>query len=544
MTAMKQNVADGFAEVLSVPEELAPKTIDQMQRSASGVVDSGYHYSSELIALMVRRLAASLQQFGVRSGVSVGVALPNCWQWFIVNGAIRMLDAVHVALNWRMTSGELAFAAGDSSCRVVIAFDIDDETVDALRTAAVATLISADPSEQVPEVQSLGELISNPRRHDRDPLPPLGQTSTVVYTSGTTGRPKGAYRPSSVAETREYAEYSRETQYQHVLGVRPRRRVLLSMPFHHSSGLKQGAGVLNGSDLGIVQRRFDAEEALSFIDEFAITDWSTVPTMLQRVLGLDEEVRMRYDHSSLEKVTVGAAPVTSELTNRFDRWFGNGLLFKNYGCTEAGGMAGLTPEERARNPEATGRPFTHVDIAIKDSDGNKVAIGEVGEIWARTPQVISGYMGMGELGPEDLDEEGHFRTGDLGTLDEDGFLTVTGRAKDLIISGGTNIYPVEVEAVLQKCPGVADAAVVGVPDDELGEISCAYLEPTPASSIDIKVIDAHARTELAGYKIPRSYIVVDALPRNHMGKVLKSSLPHSLGESDRSAPASAQGGQR
>jgi long-chain acyl-CoA synthetase len=273
----------------------------------------------------------------------------------------------------------------------------------------------------------------------------------------------------------------------------------------------------------VLLRRFDPEEALRLIERHKVTVMTGVPTMYKRMAGLPADVLARYDVSSIRGLGVGAAPVPYSLKEWIIGQFGE-VLAEGYGATETGMLTALAPEMQRKKPGSSGLPHRHVHIAIRGEAGDDLPVGEEGEIWVKTPAVIRGYLNAKPLDGETLDANGFFRTGDVGRLDEDGYLFITDRAKDMIVSGGVNIYPAEIEAAILTHPAVQDVAVIGVPDDEFGEQVKAFCELKPGRFADAAEILAHCTNTLASYKRPRTIEIVAELPRNTMGKLLKREL--------------------
>lgn len=468
------------------------------------------------------RLAAALAARGFGPESRIGVAIRPRIEWFVVNAAIAKLGAIQVAMNVRLTAPELAYIAEDSGTAAVV-LDVREPVPvgDALRAVGVDLIAHVDePGDTVGLDELVAEGAPVPRTATR-------QASLIVYTSGTTGRPKGAYRTTPASDPEILSCYIDATRYDDAAQGAD-RRALLNMPMHHAAGPNHATSCLANGGIAVLQRRFDAEETLALIERHGITHWHAVPTMLQRIFALPEEVRARYDRSTLRKLSVGAAPVPYALKERVFAYFGDGLLYEGYGCTEASMISGMRPEEHRHKPGSSGRPFRHVKVKITDENGAVSPAGTPGEIFVRTPRMIPGYLGKGPLGPDVLDSDGFFRTGDVGYLDADGYLFVTGRRTDMIIAGGVNIYPAEIEDALRTHPAVADAAVIGVPDDDLGERVHAVVEPHSGTRPAADELIDFLTGELAGYKRPRTVEYVPELPRNAMGKVVKAQLraPH------------------
>ncbi|WP_119727511.1 class I adenylate-forming enzyme family protein [Thermomonospora amylolytica] len=466
------------------------------------------------------RLASALAERGVGKGDRVAVRMHNRLEWLVVGLALGKLGAVQVAVNYRLAPPETEHILKD--CRVRAAI-VDDEDPTPLRDAwkhlDLNALIGVDRT--VPGVERLDDLIGNA---DEGEWPPGGLAPLVIYSSGTTGRPKGA--PLGGWNTRPdpevLADYLRSVGFDGASGG-PGNRTMVTLPLHHAAGPGSVRAALRTGGTVYFLRRFDPEAALALIERRRITHWGSVPTMLQRIMKLPEEVRRRYDVSSLRYLSTGAAPVPQRLKEQVLDHFGE-ILYEGYGCTEAGMITGCTPADHRRKPGSSGRPFRHVRIRILGEDGRALPPGRTGEIAVRTPVVISGYIGRGRLGPDQLDADGFYRTGDIGHLDADGYLYISDRRTDMIISGGANIYPAEIEAVLTEHPAVAVAAVIGVPDPDAGERPIALVERQPGAEAGAEDLLEHCRGRLARYKWPRRIEFVDQIPVNPMGKIEKRRL--------------------
>lgn len=472
------------------------------------------------------RLAAGLAARGIHKGDKVGVRTQTCIEWFIINLALAKLGALHVALNWRLTPEELSHILDDSGATALI---FDDEDVSALADAVkrmdLALLVAL--GDDVPSgVERFSTLLA---AEIQEPYVSYSDAPLIIYTSGTTGRPKGA-----APDLEKLANPSTELkEYQaDIISGRGRKQdearrppaALLTMPLHHAAGPFAARSCLAKGGAVYILRRFDAEKALRIISEHRVTSWSAVPTMLHRLSALPADVLARYDVSSLRTVSVGAAPVSFALKDWAIEFFGEGVVHEGYGTTETGMIAGMQPEDQRRKPGSCGRPFRHVKVKIVDEQGVELPPGETGEILVITPIMISGYLNKGPLGPDRLGADGYYRTGDMGFVDTDGFLYVTDRKTDMIISGGVNIYPAEIEFALAKHPAVVEAAVIGVPHDEYGEQVLAFCELKHGAVTSCDDIFAFCKARLASHKLPQTIEFIEELPRNPMGKVLKTEL--------------------
>ena len=352
-----------------------------------------------------------------------------------------------------------------------------------------------------------------------EPELPAGEDLAVIaYTSGTTGRSKGAMllHRNLLANAAAVCQAWRWRAGDHLL---------LSLPLFHGHGLMVGAHcTLVAGASAELRRRFDAAEVYEALLEGHFTMFFGVPTMYERLLR--EAAGRAGRPRPLRLYVSGSAPLSPRTFARFEEEFGQRIL-ERYGMTETG-MNLTNPYDGARRPGTVGRPFPGQEARVVDAKTRAPApAGEVGEIEVRGPHVFAGYWNQPGATAESIDEEGWFRTGDLGYIDEDGYITITGRKRDLIISGGYNVYPREVEEVLEGCPGVAEVAVVGLPDQEFGErVAAVIVRDDPGLSAE-KIGD-FCREELASYKMPRQVVFVDALPRNALGKVLKHRVREGL----------------
>ena len=467
------------------------------------------------------RLAHGLKARGIAPGDIVVTRLQIRKEWPVISAALAKLGCRLLGLNWRLTPSETQYVLSNSGAH---AFICDDPDPGALAPAfsglpmKLVASIDADADGFVP----YADLVAEPgERLFAKATPPL-----IIYTSGTTGLPKGVVMGVPHAGTgedtmREMAEYMRS-----VGESRPQLSgdvVLVTLPMHHGAGPGTVWGAMRQGNLMVMLRRFDPEEAMRLIDKHKVTFWTGVPTMYKRIAGLPESTIAKYDVSSVRALGVGAAPVPFALKEWIIAHFGE-VLSEGYGATETGMISALAPEMQTKKPGSSGLPHRHVIISIRDENGKELPACEEGEVWVKTPIVIRQYLNGKPLGSDTVDERGFFRTGDVGKLDEDGYLFITDRAKDMIVSGGVNIYPAEIEAAILTHPAVQDVAVIGIPDDEFGEQVKAFCELKPGAAAEASDLLAHCRDKLASYKRPRTVDIVAELPRNTMGKLLKREL--------------------
>lgn len=468
------------------------------------------------------RLANALAARGIVAGDIVVARTHIRIEWAILSAALAKLGCSLLGLNWRLTPSEVRYVLTNSGAHALVCDDTDPaQLASATAELPIKVRVSIDvPAAGYVDFQAMLAADATPRFAVKDP--PL-----IVYTSGTTGLPKGVVmgRRSPHFTEEQLAEYQRDVRQSRRSAPSNQRGVsLVTMPMHHGSGPAQMWGARAGGRKIVLLRRFDPEAALALIDRHKVTDWGSVPTMLKRIAALPAEVLRKYDVSSLKHVSVGAAPVPYSLKEWVIDYFGEGVLSEGYGSTETGMVTRLTPQMQRAKPGSSGTPYMHVSIEVRDADGKVLPAGQTGELWIRTPTTLGRYLNGNELGEDQMDSRGFFRVGDVGYLDEDGYLYITDRAKDLIISGGVNIYPAEIERVLLEHPALLDAAVIGIPDDEFGEQVKAICERKPGHDVTADELMRFAAKRLASYKRPKSIEFVNELPRNTMGKVLKREL--------------------
>ena len=489
----------------------------------------------------IQRLAGWMRSAGVAAGDRVGILLGNVSAYLeAVFGAAR-IGAIAVPINTRLTPSEVCFLFDDCSPRALI---YGSELRELARRACAAT--RQEPSSQFEVADSAGvaceyEATLAGSEPCRSILPLGGEAPMLLmYTSGTTGQPKGALLPHRKAlyNSKNAAIY---------FGIEPHDRVLVVAPLFHSLGLQILAmPVLHCGGSLVLQRRFDPERLLEAVEREAIRYLGGVPTLYQRMLEvLDQAAPDRYDLRSLRFLFTAGAPAPAELVRAYAQ---RGLaLVQGYGQTETSTLTCVGVADAERKAGSVGQPVRHAELRLIDPDSlarpvadwREVATGEKGEIVVRGPIVMLGYWQRPEATAETL-REGWLRTGDLATRDEEGFLTLVGRSREMFISGGENVYPAEVEACYGEHPTVREIAVVAVPDERWGEAGRAHVVLRPGAAIEAQELDAWGREWLAGFKIPSRFVFEAELPRTASGKVQKHRLTAASADPAARAPDSTR----
>lgn len=476
------------------------------------IVDGNQSLTFEELNRHADSLAEWLSGKGVGSQVTVATKCRARWEWFVVNLALAKLGAIHVSASFALTRHELAPLLEQTGVRILFS----DSPSDCDLGSEVRTVNIGE--------QGASEFASLLNQADFECRQATSPASLVIFTAGTSGTPKGALiNFEQLAEPSDALCAYRQDQLRNSRNG-DWNRTLFCRPLHHLAGPVQAWGCLSAGGSLYLMRRFDALEALRTISREGITHVGIVPTMGYRMLSLPSESIRDLDLSSVRSLHVGGAPVHIDLKRGLIELFGTDCLFEGYGSTELQYVTVMPPSEHLAKPGSCGRPYAGVSIRIIGDDGREVACGGVGELHVKTPMLFAGYIRDGEIRRQDVDSEGYFHTGDVARLDGDGYLYIVDRKKDMIIRGGANIYPAEIEAVLLKHPDIVDAAVFGVPHPELGEVVIAYVVPRSGLSIDLENLREHCAGQLSSYKIPADFVTTDEFPRNAMNKTLKREL--------------------
>lgn len=464
------------------------------------------------------RLAEALSRLPPTGAPRVAVRLHLRPEWFVVNLALSKLHWEQVALSWRLTPFEAGQILSDCQPRALILDDAEPGAMLAALPEPALTVISVATGH--PGTLPFAALESG-KRVIRDSG---AVQALVMYSSGTSGTPRGIRKqsPQDAKHLQQILEHG------HAFRKSGRRRgtnrTLLTVPMHHGSGPKSARYCHHSGGCVYLLDHYEPEQALRMIQQYRITHWKTGPTMLNRIRSLPDEVQARYDMSSVEAISLGSAPSSPTLKRWALGYFGPDAVHEGYGASEVGMVTVMRPRMMPLKPASCGRPRKHVRIRIVGGAGEEVPVGTAGRIFVRTPTIIERYLGEPRDGATLLTQDGYFDTGDVGYLDQDGYLYITGRSKDMIIAGGVNIFPTEVEQAIGELPAVFDCAVIGVPDPDMGERVVAFCEVRPGRRLSPVDIYEHLEHRLARYKRPKAIEIVDSLPRNDTDKVLKGEL--------------------
>jgi acyl-CoA synthetase (AMP-forming)/AMP-acid ligase II len=466
-----------------------------MDPHGPAVADARLSLTNLAFLRRVRAAAAHMMSLGIGPDDVVALKLRNRVEFVVLLFAAWRLGATVTPVNPSLTHGEVVRQLHGSGARLLV--------VEAGATAqgGVTTLV-------------VGDLRTAPEGVDQLPCLESSALALLIYTSGTTGIPKGVMLDHANIDA--MAEMGRQA-----LQIGPTDRCLLILPLFHVNGIAVSVlmPLLAGSSV-VIADRFDPPTFFDTIENERPTFFSAVPTIYTMLAALPADVVP--DTSSVRFGVCGAAPAPPELLTRFEARYGFPLI-EGYGMSEGTCASTINPVAGPLRAGTVGIAFPGQEIRIVDESGAEMATGADGEVIIAGPNIMRGYLGR----PDETARaiiDGWLHTGDIGHLDADGYLTLVGRSKDMIIRGGENIYPKEIEDVLAGDPGVLEAAVIGVPDDKWGEVVAAYVQPRPGQTVDPEALQALCARRLAGYKRPTSITVIDAIPKNAVGKTDKVPL--------------------
>jgi long-chain acyl-CoA synthetase len=478
-------------------------------------------------------VAGAMAAAGLKEGDTIALMLRNEPALMDVMLAARQLGLYFTPLNWHFKTEEAGYIIRDCGAKALFAHsDLFQQIADgippdvpvfALRPhpLTIASYNIQESAAQIPDGTSdWAALVAQASPHTTTATILRGM---IAYTSGTTGRPKGVRRlPPSPEEASALAKRIAR-MFQRGLGLTPEARCLISAPLYHSAPCASSLMVAQFGAWLRLEPRFDAQSTLSTIERLRITHPYLVPTMYVRLLRLPEDVRNKYDLSSVKFVSSTGAPCAPDVKRAMIDWWGD-VINETYASSETGYLTAISSAEARLKPGSAGRPIKGVSIKIVDDDGNEVAAGVIGKIYARHfATSLFTYINR-EVDRKAVENHGYVTVGDVGYLDDEGYLYVSDRRTDLVLSGGVNIYPAEIEQVLIGMPGVADCAVFGIPDAEFGQSLVALVQTHDEVSLTTRQVQEFLAKKLANFKVPRIVEFRDTLPREDTGKIFKRKL--------------------
>lgn len=462
-----------------------------------------------------RRLAQGLVQLGLQPGDVLAVLLKNSQPYADVVHACRLAGMVYCPINWHFTAHEVDYLLRDSGAKVLLS---SQELLDSLEL----TLPSGMPCLVVDAAHKAEDYEHWLARQPLYEGPVVAPRGHMAYTSGTTGRPKGVVRSTfPLAELPQRQAVNRQL-VEAAYGLRAGARTLLMAPIYHSAPSLYFQNALMLSELVVLTSRFEPEAFLQLVEQHRIDTAYMVPIMYVRLLRLPAEVRQRYDISSLRFIASTGAPCAPEVKKAMIDWMGP-IINETYASSEAGLVTFIGAQDALTHPGSAGRPLLDAKVQILNANGDTVPTGEVGLIYVHQPAYADFTYRGNQEAREKIAHAEMITLGDMGYLDAEGFLYVCDRDSDMVISGGVNIYPAEIENELLKHPKITDCAVIGVPDAEYGEKLLALVELSGAAESMEKELAAWLHGKLASYKLPRSF-VFQSLPRDDNGKIAKRKL--------------------
>ena len=484
---------------------------------------SGTRLSPDEVEQRGWKLSGGLARIGVEEGDVLALMLRNSVPFVDAIQAGQIAGCYYCPINWHFKAQEVGHILRDSGAKVLlIEADLLEQVREVIPAQVIVLVVGAEPGGLREGELDYQHWLAKQAAYAGPPRTPRMQ---MAYTSGTTGLPKGVKRLPPAPEEADQARQRMAEMVEAAWGIRPGVRALVSAPLYHSAPGSFTQQALQQGQTLVLMPRFDAEQTLQLIQQHRIDTVFLVPIMYVRLLRLPEDVKARYDLSSVRFVACTGAPCAPDVKQAMLDWWGP-VIHETYASSETGMITIQTPEDARLKPGSVGRPIGETRIRIIDAQGNDCATGEPGQIYVRQPAVTDftyannpqarARAGLGDL----------VSVGDIGYLDGDGYLFVCDRASDMVISGGVNIYPAEIEHVLIGMPGIVDCAVFGVPDAEYGEALVAVVASSDPQ-LDAEAVRSYVCERMAGYKTPREVRFVEQLPRDDNGKVAKRRLQDS-----------------
>jgi acyl-CoA synthetase (AMP-forming)/AMP-acid ligase II len=463
----------------------------------------------ELSGRTDRLTAAAISHFKLNKGDNVAIVAKNSIEYVEVVCGLPDAGAAVATVNPRLTGAEVEAICNDAQARVVFYDDASAESVTSASFDTVEHIVHlGEEYEALVEGATVPDVY--PEINEWDPW-------TIPYTSGTTGKPKGVVLPQ---RSRLLAFYQMAQEFG---CYGPEDRFLGTTPMNHGAGIAFPLAAIMSGGFTEILDHFDPELLLKKLKEGNFAGVFTVPTQHHAIFELEQAVLDKYRGAPLKAVISNASALPQHLKHKIVPYFGEGMLHETYGSTEAGFVSNLRPPFQLEKEGCVGTPFPHTFVKLADDDFNEVGPEEPGELWVKSPSGFSGYWNRPEETAAAF-KDGWITVGDVAKRDEDGFIYIVDRKKDMVITGGVNVYPREIEELLFGHPAVSDVAVIGVPDDKWGERLRAFIVLNDGQAIDADSVASFCEGKLASYKIPKDVAVIDTLPRNANGKVLKTEL--------------------
>ena len=495
--------------------------------AGSAVVQNGVRVTLKDFHSRAACAARGLQQLGLKPGDTLALLMRNEIEFMEATFAAAVLGCYPVPVNWHFHPNEVEYVLRDCEASVVIGHsDLLQQLGDHLPQHVSA--IQVIPSCAVRKAYKLSTADADPRwpiwRDWLEQFSPITELCSnppgaMLYTGGTTGHPKGVrYQPPADGQIAAMSKMRQD-----VFGLNPSARTVMCAPLYHSAPFSYAQGAVRFNGELHLMPRFDAEALLATIEREKITHLYAVPTMFVRILKLPVSVLSQYDLSSLQWVIHAAAPCSIDVKEAMIKWLGP-VIYEAYASTETGWLTICNSEEALAHPGTVGKVLDGATLRIIGENGEELPTGQIGEVYGRHSAMPDfTYYGLDDK-RRAIERDGLITAGDIGYLDEKGYLYLCDRKIDMIISGGVNIYPAEIEAALINMPEIADCAVFGIPDDEFGERVAAAIQPVDDATLDQQQVTEWLREEIAGYKIPKHVEFVPELPRLDSGKLLRRKL--------------------
>jgi len=517
------------AEFLMIASSICP--------DRDAIVFEGKRYTFSQLNDRANRLGNALSNLGMQKGDRVATLQVNTNQCVETYFAVAKIGGIYVPLNFRAKANELTYMLNSSEANTLLVGERYIDLANSMKPelATVKNFVSLDSQQE--GMLYYEDMLASASADDIFTEIDDDDTTILMYTAGTTGFPKGvmlSHNSFSIYVLENVSPADPESEEKNILTV----------PLYHVAGIQAMMAAIYGGRTLVMERQFEPAEWMELVEAEKVGRAMMVPTMLKQLL--DHADFGKHDLSSLRVITYGAAPMPLEVIKKAVDLFPGVSFINAFGQTEtASTITTLSPEDhnitgteeekekKLKRLSSIGRPMSDIEMKVVDEDGNELPTGEVGEIVARGPRVMAGYWKDQEKTEKTIDKEGWVHTGDMGYVDDEGYFFLAGRATDMIIRGGENISPEEVEAVLQTHAKVDDVAVIGVPDEEWGEVPMCVCVVKKGETCTPEELMEYCRANLASYKRPRSVVFCDELPRNPMGKVLKRVLREQYGGSSK-----------